>query len=377
MRAAVLVWTDQGWSEPLSGALDSPGTIVLAFGSAARETIAERIAELRGAFPRSLISGCSTAGEILGEDILDGSLVVTVMRFETATLRMTYADVPLAAKSRCAGESIATDLAGPDLRAVFVLSDGLTVNGSELIRGLNALLPADVMVTGGLAADGDRFASTWVISQGEAISSRVMAVGFYGPSLRVGHGSRGGWDIFGPERVATRSEGNVLFELDGRPALDLYKEYLGELSAGLPATALLFPLAILGAGGQADIVVRTVLAVDEAQNSLTFAGDVPQGSTTQLMRANFDRLVDASATAVAEASQGAIDPEVCIAISCVGRRLVLGERSWEELSAARESLPARTLQVGFYSYGEISPLATGACDLHNQTMTVTTFAEVG
>jgi hypothetical protein len=206
----------------------------------------------------------------------------------------------------------------------------------------------------------------------------VVAVGFYGERVRIGHGSRGGWDIFGPERRVTASDGNVLRELDGRPALDLYKEYLGELAAGLPATALRFPLALRADADDKKRLVRTILGVNEEEGSLTFAGDIPEGFLAQLMRTNLDRLVDgAEAAAVMTQNRGTDGaPTLAIAISCVGRRMVLGERAEEEVEATLDELPGTTKQIGFYSYGEISPFASGTCDLHNQTMTMTTIHEV-
>jgi hypothetical protein len=268
------------------------------------------------------------------------------------------------------------------LCGVFVLSDGLAVNGSELVKGLNSALPSNVVITGGLAGDGDRFQRTWVIRNGQAESAIITAIGFYGDSLHITHGSQGGWDSFGPERRVTRSQGNILYELDGRPALTLYKEYLGERASGLPATGLLFPLSIRHDTTDSRSLVRTILAVEEADQSMTFAGDIPQGSLARLMRANFDRLLNGASMAANQARQSvAPGPVLAIAISCVGRRLVLGERSEEETEITLENLPADARQIGFYSYGEISPhasaeMATGPCDLHNQTMTLTTFSEV-
>jgi hypothetical protein len=261
------------------------------------------------------------------------------------------------------------------LRAVFVLSKGTDVNGSELVRGLNAGLPPEVVVTGGLAGDGARFGKTWVMHDGTCTGNAVVAAGLYGDAVRVSHGSQGGWDTFGPERVVTNSRGNVLYTLDGKPALALYKEYLGDRAAGLPGSALLFPLALRADNTERTSVVRTVLGVDEDTQSMIFAGDIQTGSYAKLMRANFDRLI-LGAQAAGTAALGAHDgPALCVAISCVGRRLVLGERTEEEIEAALEVLPKHTTQVGFYSYGELSPQATGRCDLHNQTMTLTVVSE--
>jgi hypothetical protein len=234
-----------------------------------------------------------------------------------------------------------------------------------------------VIVTGGLAGDGDRFQRTWSIRDGVPTTGVVCAAGLYGDSVRVGHGSKGGRDLFGPERLVTRSAGNVLLELDHQPALTLYKEYLGDLAAGLPATGLLFPLAIRTETAETSLV-RTILAVDEQEQSLTFAGDVPQGASAQLMRANFERLIDGAADAAAMISGVPEDgsPALAIAVSCVGRRLVLGTRVEDEIEATLDVLPPATRQVGFYSYGELSPSGAGSCDLHNQTMTLTLVGEV-
>jgi hypothetical protein len=367
---------DGAWTAPLPPELDSAATLVLAFGASGLDPESVAVRELAERFPTSHILGCSTAGEILGASVLDGSLVVAVTRFASARLHSTFAPVASAADSRAAGQALGAELAGDDLRGVLVFADGVQVNGSELVRGISEELPCGIPITGGLAGDGRDFRKTWVIGGGP-MRGGAAAVGLYGNALRFGHGSKGGWDIFGPERLVTRSQGHVLHELDGRPALALYKEYLGHRASGLPATALLFPLALRSHGGGPQIV-RTVTGVDEDRQSMTFAGDIPQGSIAQLMKANFDRLIDGAGDAALQtAAQWEPEaPVLAIAISCVGRRMVLGERCEEELEAVQEVLPAATQMIGFYSYGEISPhVAGGGCELHNQTMTLTTISE--
>jgi hypothetical protein len=302
-------------------------------------------------------------------------LVVAVARFKNTKLTYAAAEIAVMADSAQAGSRIGAELAAARPRVVLALSDGLRVNGSELVKGMAVSLPPGTIISGGLAGDGDRFARTWVIVNGQPKSGYVTAVGLSG-AVEATTGSEGGWDIFGPERRVTRSESNVLYELDGKPALALYKEYLGELAKGLPATALLFPLAIRERVEDRDAVVRTVLAVDEATQSMTFAGDVPQGWRARLMRATDDRLIDGAASAAASAMIGSSgEPVLSLAISCVGRRLVLGQRVEEETEAVLHALPAGSRQIGFYSYGEISPSGLSGCDLHNQTMTLTTLRE--
>lgn len=364
-----------GWRAPLPAQLDSESTLVLAFGARERAGSAA-FDELAAAFPRSVIVGCSTAGEIAGTDVDDDSIAVAIARFEHSRVRVAVAPVTQAAASAEAGRRLAAMLHAPDLRAVFVLSDGLCVNGTPLVAALVAQLGPGVVVSGGLAGDGARFERTWVLAEGRIDGSRVVAIGLYGDRLRVGHGCEGGWHDFGPQRRITRAEGNVLYELDGKPALDLYKAYLGTLAEKLPGSALLFPLSIRRPGSTERPLVRTILGIDEARRSMTFAGDMPVGHEARLMRGTDENLIGSAASAIESAIAGcpADGDRLVICVSCVGRRLMLGERTDEELRA--DGSGGRDAQIGFYSYGEISPSAPGQlADLHNQTMTVTALAE--
>jgi hypothetical protein len=366
-----------GWSVEAFPALDSEQTLVIVFGASEFFDAPDPIRELGSAYPKSHLVGCSSSGEIFGTELSDGSLSVAVMQLEQSTVATVWASVPSRADSYAAGQSIARELDRTGLVGVLVLSDGLLVNGTELVQGINALLPPSVVVTGGLSGDGTRFQRTWVLKDGVPQAGLVCAIGFYGERLRIGHGSRGGWDMFGPDRVVTRSDSNVLYVLDDEPALHLYKKYLGDRATGLPATGLLFPLAIRPTAQDERRLVRTILSVDEDQQSMTFAGDIPEGWLAHLMKANFDRLVEGASHA-AQLSHDRVQhvsPTLSIAISCVGRRLVLGERIEEETEAVLDILPKGTRQIGFYSYGEISPYTSGHCDLHNQTMTLTTISE--
>lgn len=390
MQLTTITWSrSDGWSRDLAGldALDSPRTLALAFGDRELDTDPRPLHDLSRALGRSHVVGCSSSGTFCGPELDRADLVVALARFERTVVTTASVPVTDAAASLAAGRALAADLHRPDLRAAFVLSDGLGVNGSDLVRGLRSGLPPEAIVTGGLAGDAARFERTWTYAGGKLSDRRVVAVGLTGPTLEVGYGSAGGWGIFGPERRVTRSEGNVLHELDGRPALALYRHYLGELAEGLPATALRFPLAVRE-DGESEATVRTVLAVDDDAQTMTFAGDIPQGWRAQLMRSSVDRLVDGAATAggmcrtraAADARGGGAAAEagndtLGVAVSCVGRRLVLGERTEEEIEATLRALGSETTLVGFYSYGEIAPDASGYCDLHNQTMTVVTYRE--
>lgn len=366
-----------GWNTEPDHSLDSPQTLLIFFASPETADVADALQSIHSAFGNSVILGCSSSGEIYNDEINDHSISLAILQLEHTAVCLATDEISDTNTSADVGANLAKQLPHDDLRAVMVLSDGLVVNGSQLIQSLSKNLPDKVVITGGLAGDSDRFVQTWVWSDGAMKSGHVCAAGFYGDRIGIGHGSRGGWDILGPEREVTRSDANVLYALDGQPALDLYKKYLGEQAEGLPATGLLFPLAISNAEEEDGNTVRTILAVNEQDNSITFAGDIPQGSYVRLMRANFDRLIDgaADASAAVDTKGYTSGPILSIAISCVGRRLVLGPRTEEEIEAALDGMPEGTQQIGYYSYGEISPLASGQCGLHNQTMTLTAIWE--
>jgi hypothetical protein len=381
MHSQQITWNPQaGWS-PVAA---DPEKIALVFYFGTREVLAcgTRYHELREMFPAAHILGCSTGGQINNSDVNDDGIVAAAIRFDSTKLRLVRQDLTEASQSWECGETIGKALREDDLAGVFLLSDGLNVNGSDLVNGLVSTIGSGIPLTGGLAGDGANFTKTLVGGDCAPRSLMAVGIGFYGNAIKIGHGSAGGWDLFGPRRQVTRSAGNILFELDDEPALDLYERYLGpEDSKGLPGSALLFPIQVHDAEQPDSAVVRTVLAVDHEKRSMTFAGDVPQGWTAQLMRGNFDRLAEGAADAARQArtglNAGKGDHQFSILVSCIGRRLLMGQHISDETEAAGAELGTDTLRLGFYSYGEISPHAkSGICELHNQTMTVTSFAEL-
>jgi hypothetical protein len=368
--------SSKGWEPKHPTTLKDPN-LVFVFGGRGPLTDSRLISELCTAYPAALLMGCSTAGEIQGAEVTDDTLVVTAVRFEHTSVQGSAVQIENATGSFNAGKHLAQAISHENLAHIFVLSDGLNVNGSELVAGLTQHLPSHITVTGGLAGDGGNFQETAVLWGAESRKNSIAIIGFYGDRLKIGYGSLGGWDSFGPERLVTRSSGNVLYELDGKSALELYKQYLGEHAQGLPATGLLFPLSIR-VGNDGSGVVRTILAIDEQSQSMTFAGDIPKGAMARLMKANFDRLIDGAVGAARTCYEaiGKSPTDLAILISCVGRKMVLKQRIEEEVEGVRDVLGDKAILTGFYSYGEISPFTPNAkCELHNQTMTITTFSE--
>lgn len=382
MKTEQKKWTEKsGWVEVSSSALSDTPQVVFVFGATAILQKGDYFKEVKSFYPDGHILSCSTAGEILDVEVSDDSLALTAVHFDKTNIKFSETDINDANESEEAGKKLADSLDKDDLAHVMVFTDGLKVNGTALVKGLVSNLPSTVSVTGGLVGDGSNFKHTLVGIDKIPTEGKIVLMGMYGSNLKVGYGSLGGWDIFGPERMITKSRNNILYELDGKPALTLYKEYLGDQAEGLPGTGLLFPLALrlkTDSGTEVE-VVRTILAVDEKNQSMTFAGDMPEGIYARLMKANFDRLVDGASGAASMSAEpfGSSKAELAILISCIGRKLVLKERTFEELEAVREKIGPQAAMVGFYSYGEICPTAPTEkqCQLHNQTMTITLFRE--
>lgn len=349
--------------------------IVFVFGDTDTIKNPNTFLSLKKEFPSSHIVGSSSSGNILGKEVSRNSLVATAIKFESSRVEVQSIDFTSEADLVELSSSLVSKLQRDGLKHIFILSDGLKINGSELVRGINIALEG-VEVTGGLAGDGARFEETFVICDEEAKESRVVAVGFYGENLSISSGCFGGWSEFGTHRVITKSKGNVLHEIDDEPALDFYKRYLGDYASELPNSGLRFPLSIKKEEGDPE-VIRTLLAIDESTKSITFAGDVPEGYLARLMKPDTDKLIDGAGKAASEIEMSNTKPALGLVVSCVGRKIILGQLIDEELEEVAHTLGKNVNLMGFYSYGEIAPFEVDKlkCELHNQTMTLTAIYE--
>lgn len=353
--------------------------LVIIFGSVERLEAPGELQKIAAAFPGVPIVGCSTAGEISRNGVVEHRTGVTVTTLDMAStdIAIERAVIPSMAASAETGAVLGKALLKPDLRYVLVLSDGLKVNGAELVRGLRGALPETTVISGGLAGDDARFGRTYVVHGKELLSGQVVAVGFYGAKFTARVMSGSGWISFGMDRRVTRSEANVVYEIDGQRALDVYSAYLGDEAANLPATGLLYPLAVRLAEGDQGLI-RTLLAVDREKGSLTFAGDVNQGSNVRLMHANNQQLVAGAGAAAEDAcvTTGPAATQLALLFSCVGRKLLMGTHIDMEIEEVATHLQPGAVVSGFYTYGEIGYYKdSGHCELHNQTMTVTSLTE--
>lgn len=370
MQTSQIKWTvAEGWVLSPANFLLQHADLVFVFADSDRFRDAECFEELKLRFPNAIIVGCSSAGSIMNTSISDDDVVATAVLLEKGQVRMVSADIRLGEDTATLGANLVAQLQADDLKHVFILADGVLINGSDLAKGFNQ---SSVSVTGGLAGDGTRFDKTWVMANAPAKTGCIAAIGLYG-DLTVKTGCFAGWQEFGAERIVTKSSGNIVYEIDNKPALTLYKKYLGNFANELPSSGLRFPLGIR-ANQDTQLITRTLLAIDEKYQTLTFAGDVPQGHLCKLMMTNIESLINHAGMAAESAAPNQMNMSgLCLIISCVGRRLVLKQLTEDELEIVRKNIGNNAAMTGFYSYGEFATFGELAqCQLHNQTMTITT-----
>ncbi|NNC33633.1 MAG: histidine kinase [Croceitalea sp.] len=362
------------WEFKQSQKLTKP--LVLVFGDRfllEADTIYEEIREL---YPDGELVFGSTSGEIMETHVFEDSITLTAIEFEKTEIKIVSENISDYVDIEKMGKTISDKFEKEGLRHLFIVSDGSFVNGSGLIAGLESSDNFEASITGGLCGDGARFEKTLTSYNEKPKQGEVVAIGFYGESLEVSYANYGGWTPFGPERTITKSVGNVLYEIDGQPALDLYKTYLGEKAKELPQAALLYPLTVQQSD-DAEPLVRTILNIDEEANSMILAGDVPVHSKVQLMMSTMDDIADGASNAAEYAMLNRTQkPDLAILVSCVGRKLVLAQRTEEEIEEVKDVIGDQAMITGFYSYGEMAPFSgKNQCQLHNQTMTLTLMSE--
>ena len=340
----------------------------------------EWLKPLKARFPNTPLVYCSTAGEINRNLINDNTAQCSLLQFDATQVKINIGNLSDYTNSFELGKSMAKKLDTTQLKHVLIFVDGQLINGDDLLSGIQVETQKEVLISGGVAGDGARFSKTLVGLNEDLKPGNVVLIALYGDKVRVGTSYQGGWDIFGVEKMITKSEGNVLHEIDQENALDLYKKYLGQYAEELPGSALLFPISIKSQDSDS-YIVRTILSIDEKNKTMTFAGNVPEGSNIRFMKSSVDRLIqaasDAGSEAIKQITEQKTDAQFALLVSCVGRKLAMGSRAEEEVEAALEQLPPDIQIGGFFSYGEIAPNKNNRINyLHNQTMTITTIGEL-
>lgn len=354
--------------------------LILVFGALAFFQTQQLSHALRKLAPHSTIAGCSTAGEISVDRVYDDTCVISCINFEKTKVLSSSTPLKGMNDSFDAGVRLAKKLPVAELSAVIVFGVGVNINGSGLVSGMQSALAQHVSIFGGLAADAGAFKQTWTIGSEGSTDNHIVAVGLYGSNIHLSYGSFAGWQPFGPARKVTKSVQNILYELDGELALDIYKRYLRDYAKDLPASGLLFPFEMLNKNQEKSGIFRTILDVNEDDGSLILAGDIAPNSYLKLMHSSTEKLIAGAETAAAHVTaslaKNMTGESLAILVSCVGRKLVMGDRISEEVEVVAEMLGKDVSVTGFYSNGEIAGNQfLGDYQLHNQTMTISYISE--
>ncbi|MUU79632.1 FIST signal transduction protein [Winogradskyella endarachnes] len=374
MKVEQLSLTGENWSGDIDTIEIQPNLILL-FVSLLFKSKRALVSKLQERYPNALLVGCSTAGEISGSKVSDDTVSLSAIEFEKVICKIATVDIINIDKSYEAGKFLASQLENENLKHALVFSDGSNVNGADLVTGLKSILK-NTSITGGLSGYNIDSKEAFIIANSNIVGKKIVGLGFYGQELNVSFASNGGWDSFGADRLVTKSKKNIVYELDGQPASEIYRKFLGEKVNTFPNSGLSFPFSMRV--NELDTpVVRTVRAINEEEHSLVFAANVPVGSSLRLMNSNADRLIKGAENSAKSAINTITQqPELAILVSCVGRRLLLKQLVEEEVEAVEEVLGKHPKITGFYSFGEIAPSGNSSpCELHNQTMTVTTLSE--
>lgn len=360
----------------LTGVLNSRATLILGFVPANVDVTQEQILSFLKIYDKAHIICMSGCGVISEDQLVDDEIVFTCVTFEKTLLKVVHGEISGHENTELLSRNLAGQLSGEDLAGVLVFADGMLVNGSELVDGINRVFNSGVPVTGGLAGTVDQQYHSWVSVGAKRCKGMIAMVAFYGKDFIFRYSAGSGWIRQGIWYEATKAKKNELIEINHRPALQMYCHILNITLKDLKEGVGQFhPIAIVPKVFSCKKVVRTVFKINEQHQSIILAGSIAEGSRIQLMTATTNQLVDGAEEATVRASEDVTVPGVVLAASCCGRRALMGPNTWLELGGLQGKFPLGSSISGFYTYGEICPYSSEAVDFHNQTMMVTYIAE--
>lgn len=324
--------------------------------------------------------GCSTAGEITLEGSAEGS--VAVMAIQSDAIDFTIGkggDLKIGVRE--AGAELARNIQGSaksPVNCLLMLTDVLNGNGAEVVRGIQDVMGGNSLIVGGAAGDDFLFKQTFEYYNDDISSSSIVGAGLSG-DYGIGVGVRHGWVAIGTPMKVTKSEGAVLKELDGRPAVSIYEDYFGKKAEELreeplAKLAITYPLG-MNVEGDEELLIRDPITVDD-QGAITCAAEIPEGAEVRLMIGSKEEAIAAAKDAAEQAKeqlQGKA-PRAIIIFNCIARRKLFGRYAKDEIDAIKDVLGQEVPLIGFYTYGEIAPIGENQdrrfSRFHNETAVV-------
>lgn len=325
------------------------------------------------AWPGIELIGCTTDGELSSSlGFRDDSISILLFASDTIDFasglgRGLSVDTEVACQQAVEQARAKTER---EPRLCITTPEGLTVSGQMTVEALRNALGQDVDLFGGLAADHRKYESTRQFCGRQVVSDSVPILLLSGP-LFYSFGVASGWKAIGDPGMITRSQGNVVYEIDGAPAVEFYRRFLGKefkLSTDIP-------LIILNDAEEPEYLRSSSGCVDEETGAITYQSDVPEGIRAQLSITDRAAILEGCEESIRKALQGFPGnkkPEAAVIVSCSARKLLLGTKISEEFRILRENVGPNLPVCGFYSFGEIGPQKSDSTKpiMHDQTFTM-------
>ncbi len=345
---------------------------------------------IRSVTKETPLLGCSTAGEIITTGPSKNSVVVMAIATDGLEFHLGRGE-NIKQDATAAGKQLAQDLLSKTKagKVMMMMPDGLAGNGADIVRGIQEVLGANFLIAGGAAGDDFLFKETYEYYNGEVLNGAVVGA-MVSDEAKFGIGVRHGWQPIGAAKRVTKSKGNVLYELDGKPAIHIYEEYFGKeaealRSEPLARMAITYPLG-LRIPHSDEYLIRDPITVGE-KGEINCAAEVPEGSEIKLMMGSKEAAI-AAATQAAEQcltqvkTRGGSKVTTAIIFNCIARDKVLGQDAKDEIAAIRKTLGDNVEFIGFYTYGEQAPIGKGTVveencrsEFCNETVVILGFGE--
>lgn len=347
-----------------------------------QEKVLAGIRQISGSAP---LIGCSDAGEIITEGSKERGVAVMAIVSDKIDF-ITASGGAINGQPKQAGKKLAQDLKSKTknkLKCLMMLSDVLTGNGADIVRGAQEELGDEILLFGGAAGDDFAFKKTFVYLNDRALESSLAGVGLAG-EFAIGIGVRHGWEPIGLPLKVTKSAGAVVQEINNKPAIKVYEDYFGKQAEEmkkepLAKMAITYPLGMKIKASD-EFLVRDPITVD-AQGAITCAAEVPVGAEINLMIGSKEEAIAAAkkAAGIAKEQLQGTAPAAILMFNCIARCKLFGRYANDEIKAIKSVLGEDVPLIGFYTYGEIAPFGISGkyrkAYFHNETAVVIAIGE--
>ncbi len=311
--------------------------------------------------PKAHIIGSTTDGEIYNREVTVHETIISISCFDDVKLTSGFS---LEADSFQSAHSLFTTIASDKTRLMIVFCDGIYCNGDDVLSALHKC-KKEMIVAGGLAGDNGLLKKTFVTHNKGVYTEGLVAVAFESESLQINTHYSFDWIPIGTEMQITLAKANRVYEINHKPARDIYAKYLGDTAAvKLPSIGVEFPLIVEENGVR---IARAVLQVHQ-DKSLSFAGNLKEGTKVRFGVGNPELILQNGLKNSQEIKKYPI--EAAYIYSCMARRRFLQEHISTEL----ERYPLDVTLSGFFTYGEFYS-TTESKSFLNQSVTILMLCE--